>query len=151
MNQGVARRRPAQVLSARPIRPAQVRRAGDIVAATRDEVLGRLANLQRQGRIESANPIRLITHGPHAGEYAIRVVLLPGRPSRRQGMRTRTKVAIAAAALAVVVTPIAYAVLTLSPIGLSVACCALVFGLALLASRGRRRTSVTVTTRVEVR
>lgn len=150
MNREVARRRPAQVLSVGPIPPAVVRRAGDIVGATRSEALARLARLQRQGRVESAEPLRLIAEGSHAGKYAVRVVLLPS-PTRRRKMRTGTKVAIAAAGITAVVTPIAWTILTLSPAALLVACVAILAGLCALASRGRRRTSVTVTTRVEVR
>lgn len=47
-----------------------------IAGRSRSDVLAKLGTEQRAGRIAAAGKLTLITVGPHAGEYAIPVLLL---------------------------------------------------------------------------
>lgn len=75
MNSDLARRRPANAQA------AVVRQVVDLAAPTKREVLAALQRQQRAGMVERSGPLRLVTEGPYAGQYAVRVTRLPARPA----------------------------------------------------------------------
>lgn len=124
-----------------------------ITGRSRGEVLRRLHAEQRAGRIHSAgNELTLITHGPHAGEYAVPVLLIANpRPGSPRWARVCIAVGGVLLALAVVVGLLAWLVTSLSGPALVACCVAAVAGLALRVRRAHPRVRVTTTTTVEIR
>lgn len=124
-----------------------------ITGRSKNEVLRRLYAEQRAGRIHSAGEgITLITKGPHAGEYAVPVLIIaPGR-----AMPIWQKVAVVGslclASAATVVGLLAWLLISLSGAALVVLCAAAVLALAARVKFAHigRRVRVTTTTRVDV-
>ena len=124
-----------------------------ITGRSKNEVLRRLYAEQRAGRIHSAGQgITLITKGPHAGEYAVPVLILsPGRPAP-----VWAKVCVVGGSVlasgAVVVGLLAWLLASMSGAALVTLCVAAILALAArvkFAHMGRR-VRVTTTTKVEI-
>lgn len=74
-------KRPAEVVQSTYSAPSECRA---LLTGRREDVLRELRRRQVHGEVHSAGQLRLLTTGPQAGEYAIPIVLIPGRrPSRR--------------------------------------------------------------------
>lgn len=80
MTNEIQRLNPGLVVRGGGVLPAvPVRRAVAITGKTSKAVLAELARRQRRGEIESAGQLQFITQGRLAGQYAVRVVMLPPR------------------------------------------------------------------------
>lgn len=144
MNQELARKRPAQVVS------PTVRRVVDLAAPTKKELMAALDRRSRAGEIERASHMRVLTEGRRAGWYAVRVVLVPPRvPSRWK--RLWSPLAGVLLSLAVLVTALAWLLTALTGEALAMFLLAvLVAFLGWLKMHYRRDSSVVVTTSTSV-
>lgn len=148
----IKRLNPGLVVSAQ-IRGGQSlpRQSAAIVGDTRAHALRELKRRQQRGEIESAGQLQLIPSGPHAGQYAIRVTLLPRRESPLWA-----KLCVGAGSvflgLAALVAASGYFLSALSGASLVLLCLAVLvaFGVWVKVKHGRRRTTVVVNQIVNV-
>lgn len=130
------------------------RRAVAITDPSRKRVLATAAEMVRQGRAESVGSLQLLHEGPHAGEYAVRVVLLqtPAATERRRRGRLLPAAAVLGS-LAAVVAAFAWLLTALSSLSLLGFCAILLAVLAAAVVGGRRGKggNVTVISNINVR
>jgi len=155
MNQELARKRPATVLQRRPAPVGTVRQVVDLTAPTRKELLAALGRRQRAGEIERTDSeIRLLTSGPRAGHYAVRVVKVPPRPIAPRWALVCRSVGLVLLGLAALMAAFAWLLMSLSTASLVAAVVTVLgmFGLFVWAKYGRRsRRGVAVAVHVDVR
>jgi len=121
MTNEIQRLNPDLVVSARPLPAVPTRRAVAITGKTSRAVLAELGRRQRRGEIESAGQLQFITEGRLAGQYAVRVVMLPPRQDPRWP-RILIGVGSALAGAAALVLAVGWFLTSLSGPALAAAC-----------------------------
>lgn len=154
MNDDVARRRPAEVTATWSAPAPAVRRTVAIVDRNRAKVLRSAGEMVRQGRAESVGQLQLLSEGPHAGSYAVRVVLLNQAPAAQPPRRAGWLIPVAwvVASLAALVAAVAWLLSALSAASLAGMCVVLlaVLGVAVAAGRKPRGGNVTIISNINV-
>jgi hypothetical protein len=126
------------------VRPPAVARRVVAITGKRKAVLAELGKRQRAGEIETAGQLQFITEGPLAGQFAVRVVLIPARPVARWP-KMLIGVGVLLIGVAAVVGAFAWLILSMTGAALSGLCLILLASLAGLVAAGRQRKGGNVT------
>lgn len=151
MSDEIQRLNPGLVVSARPLPSAVPRRAVALTHKSRRGVLAELERRQRRGEVESAGQLQFITEGPLAGQYAVRVVLLPARPDPKL-YRAAIAVGSVLGGLSLLVLAVTWFLASLSPVALATLCLT-VLGMFVgwvKVRHGRSRATVVINQNVNV-
>jgi hypothetical protein len=143
----IERLNPDLVVRATSTPAPAVRRAVALTGRTRRIVLEDLRRRTAAGEIESAGQLQLITSGPMAGQYAIRVILLPIPRPRSSAPRWLIAGGVALMGLAAVVGAFAWLLTAMSAASVAGLCVVLlaVLGIVVAAGADRRKRSGNVT------
>lgn len=118
-----------------------------VTGRSRSDVLVKLGTEQRAGRIAAAGKLTLITVGPHAGEYAVPVLLLNNpRPATPAWTRPVIAIGTGLLGLSAFGLTVTWFLATLSGAALVAICLCALAWLAWLIKRGSRPRGATVTT-----
>lgn len=147
----IERLNPGLVVRATTRPAAPVRRAVALTGKTRKAVLVELQRRQRRGEVESAGQLQFVTAGTMAGQYAVRVTLLPVAPAPKWP-RALVGVGAVLVGVAAVVGAFAWLITAMSAASVVGVTLVLLAGLGVLALSGRkpRGGNVTVISAVNV-